>query len=736
MQRAYRDIARDVARATAAPLAQVIVCRPAEPGAPARSAAVDGVALTTREVRDVVGEVLGRDPGHAPALPLLAPDAVRTRITAPCEPAIARALWPGNPGAGRSAFFRLKAEGPLVVLLRVVLAGRIGTAALRGLEAAARLAAAKLESESLRSEVAFRSAAWRAFQESAGEPILVVDPRTGRLLEGNARLCELTGWRRGELRRLRLGSVLEHPILHPDSLLARLAGSPLAREEEARLLRRRGEPVPVSVTAARIDLPDRGPVLHLIAKDVSRERRALADLRQAKDALAALHLAGAHLAGETDEGAVYAVLARELLRLGHHSGVLLPDPSVGGQVFRWRFTSFQPPLQRAIERALGRPLSEVQIDPASAPLVRRCLEEGRTVHTDLARPPVRDLLGGTSTLQIRRLGRLLGLRRIFLAPLRRDGRVVGLLAVAAPRVRAGDPEAIDALALQASTALDKARLFAALREERSRLETEVDRRTRELRLAVAALEAADRRKDAFLANVSHELRTPLVTVLGYADLLLSERLGDLGPRQRSALSVVAQSARRLRVFIDELLDFSRHELTKEALRFGPVDTGDLLAQAVLALAPSFAARGVRVSARTARGTPPIWGDRERLHQVLVNLLSNAERYSPAGAQVRIAAAPAADRRVAVAVTDRGPGIAEEHVGRIFDRLYQVRDDAPGGEGALGLGLAIAKSIVDAHGGAIQVRTRIGRGTRFRVCLPAAEIPAPAEAGAPSAAAGR
>ena len=610
----------------------------------------------------------------------------------------------------------------------MVLQGRIGAAVLRGLEATARLAAGRLEADALRGEVAFRSAAWRAFQESAGEAILIVDPRSGRLLQGNARLCELTGWRRADLRRLPLARVIQHPLLDGPGLLARLAAAPIAREEEARLVRRVGEPVPVSLTAARIELPDRGAVLHVIAKDVSRERRALAELRQAKDALGALHLAG-----ETNEEAIYAVLARELLRLGHHSGVLVPDAAApAAPVFRWRFTSFPPPLQRAVERALGKPLTDLRIDPASAPLVRRCLEEGRTVHTDLARVPVRDLLGGTTTLQVRRLGRLLGLRRIFLAPLRREARIAGLLVVAAPRIRPSDPEAIDALALQASAALENARLFAALREERARLESEVARRTRELELAVRALEEADRRKDNFLANISHELRTPLVTVLGYTDLLLGGRLGELTQRQRSALAVVAQSAKRLRGFIDELLELSRHELTKDALRFAPVDPGDLITQAILALAPRFGARGVRVQARVARGTPPVWGDRERLHQVLVNLLSNAERYSPDGGVVRVAAAPAPDRRVALAVADRGPGISDEHVVRIFDRLYQAGDDAPGGEGALGLGLAIVKSIIDAHGGAVEVRTRVARGTRFLVTLPAAEPAAPVARSAPVA----
>jgi signal transduction histidine kinase len=307
---------------------------------------------------------------------------------------------------------------------------------------------------------------------------------------------------------------------------------------------------------------------------------------------------------------------------------------------------------------------------------------------------------------------------------------VGVLAVAAPRLRKGDPEAIDAFALQASIALEKARLFGALREERARLETEVERRTAELRRAVEALEATDRRKDNFLANISHELRTPLVTVLGYTDLLLAEKLGEVAPRQRAALEVVSASGRRLKSFIEELLELSRHELTKDAYAFAPFEVGEVLTQAVIALAPRFAERGLRVRARVARGIPLAWGDRERVVQVLVNLLANAERYSPDGAPIRVAAAQVAPGRIALAVSDRGAGIPDEHLGHIFDRLYQVRDDrAPRHKGgALGIGLAIVKSIVEAHGGTVTVRSRLGRGTTFRFSLSAAEA-------APAAAAG-
>ena len=459
------------------------------------------------------------------------------------------------------------------------------------------------------------------------------------------------------------------------------------------------------------------------ARDVTLERRAVAELSQANETLAALNLAGTHLMAETDQAAIHGVICRELHRLGFPNAVLTVERGERGRrtPYRYSFTSFSAPLQAATERVLGRRLVDLRVDPRRAPLVRRVLRDGRTVFTVRAREAARQLLGGTTAAQIRKLERLLALKHVVVAPLEYDGGISGLLVVAAARLRRSDPDAIGAFALQASIALEKARLFSELERHQARLESAVERRTRELTRAIGALRELDRRKDNFLANVSHELRTPLVTVLGYTDLLLSEKMGELGPRQRECLRIAATSARRLRSFIDELLEFSRYELTRERLAFGAFDLRELVQHALLSLAPRWAERGLQLRARVARGTSLAWGDRDRVLQVLTNLLSNAERYSRRDGRIRIAVAPDRSGRIAVSVSDQGPGISPEHLERIFDRLYQVGDAVKQRDkgAGLGLGLAIAKSIVEAHGGEISVRSRVGRGTRFRFTLPAA-----------------
>ncbi|MBI5066628.1 MAG: PAS domain-containing sensor histidine kinase [Deltaproteobacteria bacterium] len=722
--RLLREVARDAAAAAGAPLAELRLL--AADGRPAPAPAFDGPGVAPSR-RAEIQRLLERAE--------VAPPSARL-VVGPADPELVRLLGGAPRPAWCSLVLPVAVGGAAGARLQLLRPGRPDRLARSAARAAAHLAGDRLEAAALRGELAAREAGHWTYQQHAGEAILVIDPESGRVLEGNAKASQLTGLPPARLRRASVGALLERPGLDPDGVAAWLAGRTVVRDNEAFLRRTRGERIPVSLTAARIALGD-SSVIHIIARDTTRERRALAELRQAKETLSALGLAGSHLMVETDQRAVYGVICRELLRLGFHSAVLEAERGAGipRPPFRYAFTSFGPPLQRAVERILGRPLSALRLSPDGSPLLRQVVTGGRLVYTDGARHAVHELFGGPGEREVHDLLDLLRLRHLLLAPLRFDGGTSGLLVVATSRLRRSDPEAIDAFALQASIALEKARLFAELRQQHAALESEVDRRTRELTLAVRALQELDRRKDNFLANVSHELRTPLVTVLGYADLLLAEKLGELSAKQRDCLRTVVSSARRLRSFIEELLEFSRHELTKDGLTCQPLELRELVGQSVRSLAPRFHERGVQLRWRVARGVPAAWGDRDRIHQVLANLLTNAERYCSAGGRVRVAAGRSGPGRVGLSVTDDGPGIAAEHLDRIFDRLYQVGDASrPRSEAAgLGLGLAIARNIVEAHGGSIAVRSRVGRGTTFRFTLPTAE--ASLAAAAPPAARG-
>jgi signal transduction histidine kinase len=286
-----------------------------------------------------------------------------------------------------------------------------------------------------------------------------------------------------------------------------------------------------------------------------------------------------------------------------------------------------------------------------------------------------------------------------------------------------DLGALSAFSLQASLALERARMREKVREQAQIIERAVEERTRALRDANERLREADRRKDNFLANVSHELRSPLVTILGYTDLLLGDKLGPISDRQRQCLQVARNSGRRLRAFIEELLDFSRFELTRDTLTLHPFSIKEAVSQAVAGFAPKFLERRVSVRQRVARSTPPVLGDRERVLQVLTNLIANAEKHLRDGGRIVVTAEPKPGFLL-VSVHDNGTGIAPEHLEKIFDRLYQVGDvkDARAARATgLGLGLNIVKSIVEAHGGEVSVQSAVGKGSTFSFTLPLADV---------------
>jgi signal transduction histidine kinase len=371
-----------------------------------------------------------------------------------------------------------------------------------------------------------------------------------------------------------------------------------------------------------------------------------------------------------------------------------------------------------------RKMSElVPIDPAKAPLLDTLLRSPEPIVDVRPHALIRALWGKRAPEPVRdQLIEVLRLSHVVACPLRGAAdHALGILLAAPQDGAEPDLGVLSSFALQASLALERSLMRERMRVQTALIEGAVDERTRVLREANQRLQEADRRKDNFLANVSHELRSPLVTMIGYTELLLAEKMGPINERQRQCLQVARSSGKRLRAFIEELLDFSRFELTRESMTFQPFDLREAVMQALAGLAPRFLERRLNVRQRVSPETPPVLGDRDRILQVLSNLLSNAERHCRDGGKVVIAAQ---QRRgfVLVAVQDNGSGIPAAHVAKIFDRLYQVGDvkDARSREQGLGLGLNIVKSIVEAHGGEVTVTSEVGKGSTFSFTLPLAD----------------
>ncbi|TMA40791.1 MAG: GHKL domain-containing protein [Deltaproteobacteria bacterium] len=438
---------------------------------------------------------------------------------------------------------------------------------------------------------------------------------------------------------------------------------------------------------------------HEASLQLAQERgrqRALADLARARQHLGTLAAAAARLRRETERRDVLHAIADELRKLGFESALLLAGPE---GVTLAHMSHKRAVIDEAMKLIGIRRMSELlPIDPAKSPLLDTLLKSPEPVVEVRSHQLLRAIWGRRASEPAReRLIDLLRLSHVVAAPLRGAGdHALGILLAAPQEGTEADLGVLSSFALQAALALERTVMRERMREQAAMIEDAVEERTRVLREANARLQEADRRKDNFLANVSHELRSPLVTMIGYTELLLAE-------------------------FIEELLDFSRFELTRESMTFQPFDLREAVTQALAGLAPRFLERRLNVRQRVPHDAPPVLGDRDRILQVLSNLLSNAERHCRDGGKVVLSAQ---QRRgfMVVSVQDNGTGIPAAHVAKIFDRLYQVGDvkDARSREQGLGLGLNIVKSIVEAHGGEVSVSSEVGKGSTFSFTLPIAD----------------
>jgi PAS domain S-box-containing protein len=226
----------------------------------------------------------------------------------------------------------------------------------------------------------------------------------------------------------------------------------------------------------------------------------------------------------------------------------------------------------------------------------------------------------------------------------------------------------------------------------------------------------DRMKDEFVGTVSHELRTPLTAIKGFIELVLDGDAGSVPETQREFLEVAARNADRLGALINDILDVSRIESQRLEIRTEPTDLGAVLEEVAATFRVMAHNKGLAMRHDVA-SLPKIVGDASRLVQVFSNLVSNAIKYTPKG-EVGIRAVLAADG-VEVVVHDSGIGMSQEELAQLFTKFFRGSSPVVAESGGTGLGLVIAKAIVEKHQGTIRVESQPGEGTRFRVLLPVA-----------------
>jgi signal transduction histidine kinase len=250
---------------------------------------------------------------------------------------------------------------------------------------------------------------------------------------------------------------------------------------------------------------------------------------------------------------------------------------------------------------------------------------------------------------------------------------------------------------------------------------------RALEERTGALIEAGRQKSQFMANVTHELRTPIHGICGLVDLLDSGVYGELSAKQRDAQQTIKRSAKGLLALIDDLLELSRSDAGKLEMQPTDIDVRELVPTVVAATKWMIGTKPLVLDTELEDDLPTVHVDRRGLNQVLINLLSNAAKFTPEGGRVVVRAKRHDDRALRIEIADSGIGIAPEEKARIFDEFHQIDGTAERSYGGVGLGLAVVARLTRAMGARVEVESTPGNGSTFSVILPPAR-----EAGAPTA----
>ena len=274
-------------------------------------------------------------------------------------------------------------------------------------------------------------------------------------------------------------------------------------------------------------------------------------------------------------------------------------------------------------------------------------------------------------------------------------------------------------------AIEKARLYEQLKQASVELERKVQEATAELaeqnellRRQHIELEQASALKSQFLANMSHEFRTPLNAILGYTHMLLNNVTGQVTDPQRKSLTRIDSNSRHLLALINDILDITRIEAGRMPLNATSFGIGELFDEVLAELEPIIKRSNLSVSTKVRGGVPSVRTDRQKVKQIVLNLLSNALKFTPAGSVTMTASYDTRARQVAIAVRDTGVGIPTEDQVKVFEDFRQLDSSPARGYGGTGLGLSICRRLANILGGTIDLESAPGKGSTFTLRLPA------------------
>ncbi|MBP6472498.1 MAG: GAF domain-containing protein [Chloroflexi bacterium] len=345
-------------------------------------------------------------------------------------------------------------------------------------------------------------------------------------------------------------------------------------------------------------------------------------------------------------------------------------------------TDTEPALRLLVNTSAGgEPPRTV---PTDHPVLAQVLQEERSVYLEQV-SEAESLDGRAAAVQLA-------------VPIKRDGLITGLITLesrAPQAINNEDIAFVERLADRAAVAIKNARLYEDIH-------------------------AANKAKSDFISVVTHELRLPMTSIKGYTDLIMSGMTGELNEQQKQFLGVIKRNLDRMSVLIRDLSDINRIESGRMQFEVGAFDVRDVVMDVVESFQEQAATKSQTLRVEVGEGDTAVSADSRRVSQVLTNLVSNANKYTPPNGDILIQVQPQA-AFVQVAVRDTGIGISEENQAQLFNQFFRAEDAAVREQVGWGLGLSIVKKMVEAQGGEIWFQSTFGEGSTFAFTLPSANI---------------
>lgn len=321
---------------------------------------------------------------------------------------------------------------------------------------------------------------------------------------------------------------------------------------------------------------------------------------------------------------------------------------------------------------------------------------------------------------------IFNISQFIFAPILAQKGIIGLVLVGnqsnAGTITQGDEEIISILASLIGQTLENARSFEEVFKSRQILEAKIRDRTKQLESALAEVQKISKTKSEFISAVSHELRTPLTSIKGYASILMTGKLGNIPDEAKKRLGKINVHSDKLVNFVNELLDLSRIESGRVEMKLSDCVLSDIVDAVHDLLTPQMKDKKIKWSSDIEKEIPKMSLDDTQVDRVFINLINNAIKFTPEDGTISVNARLNNDI-VKVEISDTGIGISPKDVAQLFDEFYRVDNQINQDVKGTGLGLPLAKKIVEAHGGTMWVTSQLKKGTTFHFTLPLKQSPA-------------